>query len=156
MTFNREPKGTNAGGQFAPSANPEPTIELNDLRAPTLSMDVAVSRIHGYLDERGWYDPNQEGLELLRRSSMTITSEIETLRGIAWSGHLNVGDVRIDVSNSGEGGGNDYACEQGRSKVEAIEVEVRRGFPSLIDSEVLDSFCMVAEVVHMPTEAKSA
>jgi hypothetical protein len=156
MTFNREPKGTTTGGQFAPSVNPEPTVELSNLRAPTLTMEVAVSRIHSYLDERGWYDPNEEGLELLRRSSMTITSEIETLRGIAWSGHLNVGDTRIDVSNSGEGGGNDYACEEGRSKVEAIEEEVRRGFPRLIDSEVLDSFCMVAEIVHMPPEAKSA
>jgi hypothetical protein len=27
---------------------------------------------------------------------------------------------------------------------------------SLIDSEVLDSFCMIAEVVHMPPVAKSA
>ena len=53
MTFNREPKGTTTGGQFAPSVNPEPTVELSNLRAPTLTMEVAVSRIHGYLDERG-------------------------------------------------------------------------------------------------------
>jgi hypothetical protein len=31
MNANREPKGTQAGGQFAPSANPESTIDLGDI-----------------------------------------------------------------------------------------------------------------------------
>ncbi len=42
MNQNRQPKGIETGGQFAPDVNPESTVALSDDRRPTICHEVHV------------------------------------------------------------------------------------------------------------------
>lgn len=148
-TPSRQPKGQSSGGQFAPSKNPESTVALPPEGDAPLSLSVAIANIHRHLDTSGRSDPNERGLDLINRSQMEITGELETDNGIAWSGRLTIGDDVLEVSNAGDGGSNRYRSSGGWQRVEELNDTVGDGFPGLAGPEALDDFCLIAEVARL-------
>lgn len=145
----RQPKGQSSGGQFAPSKNPESTVALPPEGDAPLSLAAATANIHRHLDASGRSDPNERGLDLINRSRMEITGELETHNGIAWTGRLTIGDDVLDVSNSGDGGSNRYQLAGGGwQRIDEINDAVSDGFPGLAGPEALDGFCLIAEVAR--------
>jgi hypothetical protein len=110
---------------------------------------------HGATD----YLPNDYGCELLTDSTMTIADEIAAGDGgVMWAGELRIGDKRLSVENRGDGGCNIYRpifdrADGDDEKVAAWRIEeelndrVKRGFDGLQNSEALDDFCSIVEVV---------
>ena len=56
MNQNRQPKGIETGGQFAPDVNPESTVVLDDDRIPTIrrevEVDTEIAAAYGVLMEK--------------------------------------------------------------------------------------------------------
>ncbi len=96
------------------------------------------------------YLPNDKGIELIANSSLTITGELETSNGIAWTGKLKVGDKTVFAENRGDGGSNHYSSEDGRGGwklEEELSNRVKEGFPGLSE-EAIDEFCSIIGMAH--------
>jgi len=123
--------------------------QTNAAQAPSADKQRYIDSIHRNLDDSGRYDPNDEGVELIKESSMKITGELETHNGVAWTGELTIGDEILYVENGGNGGSNHYQIKDGGWKrISELNDRVSAGFPGLAGSEALDDFCLVAEVVE--------
>jgi predicted RNA-binding Zn-ribbon protein involved in translation (DUF1610 family) len=96
------------------------------------------------------YLPNDEGVELIEKSSFTVTQEIETHDGIAWTGILKIGDVTLHVEQDGRGGSSRYYMPDGRnSRLEELNARVAAGFPGLAGGvEGLDDLCGILEAIQ--------
>ena len=143
---------------------PEPSSDGSSLegRSPhtgDLPMDrqSIIDRLHQEFDMpdstriADSYEPNDKGVDLINGSSIEIVSETETLRGVAWSGKLRIGHAVLDVSNSGDGGSNDYArASSVDPSIESLHLLVASGFSNLDGAEALDDFCTILEVAKSP------
>lgn len=144
----RHPIGSEGAGQWAPSKNPESTV---DLSRPSVSMDDALRRIHKNISDKGYYDPNEKGMELINSSTFTLVNEMETQGGgIAWAGRLEIDGELVSVYNDGQGSMNRYEVSGGHTRLRELGQLVNEGFPLSSRYEPLDEFCLVVEVVHDP------
>jgi hypothetical protein len=89
-------------------------------------------------------------LAILNDSTFTITEELETSRGVCWTGKLKVADVVLDVENRGDGGCNWYSTPDSGSRriVDVIEAKVKTAIPELQNTEALDGYCSLVEIYH--------
>ena len=98
------------------------------------------------------YLPNNEGVRLLKESSLVITQEMDTHDGVAWTGTLKVGDVVLNVEQEGRGGSNRYWTPDGRKSwrlEEELSARVASGFPGLAGSgDELDDLCGILEMIQ--------
>ena len=149
MNQKRQPKGTTIGGQFAQSKNSESNLNLG---RPAITMESLVDRLGRHLTTDRYYVPNEDGLDLVNRSSIVIIEQTQTPRGgIVWNGRLDIDGEIVSVYNDGNGGVNRYDANGGIQRVRELNAMVARGFPHAAPSEALDAFCLVVEVAHEPS-----
>ena len=124
QTQRRQPKGTEAGGQFAASANPESTVKLSDEGLTDVEIDGVVVASFRRIDANA--------TDVVREVSV----ERKTIDGHSYRvarTDLGNGIVRYSLYNPKEGGGWNLEYDEPTRRVKVKGVRPRKSTPAWRD-----------------------